>query len=138
MFKTSRRSSVPCPIPRSGFWTMLALTAHIPAGRAVWHGWRACAQAALHQEIHRHAGWVFCALVERVGRTRRRGPCLIMVEMDVVLRDVSELVWREVELRGDNVGADRVRIGRIAIDRPRPLIVAQGEFPAADMAFGVI
>src|ERR1700736_183666 len=61
-----------------------------------------------------------------------------MVEMNVMLRDVGELVRREVELRGDNVGADRVRIGRIAIDRPRPLIVAQGEFPAADTAFGVI
>ena len=118
---------------------MLALTVAY-SGRDAPFGTvgRAGAQAALRHEVHRDTGLVFCALVKRVGCSRRRGPCLIMIEMNVVLRNVSQLIRREIELRRDDVSAHGARIGGIAIDRPRPLVVAYGEYPAGDIGFGVI
>jgi hypothetical protein len=61
-----------------------------------------------------------------------------MIEVDVVLRDVGQLIRREIELRGDDVGPHGARIGGIAIDRPRPLIVTYGEFRAGDIGLRVI
>jgi hypothetical protein len=61
-----------------------------------------------------------------------------MVEMNVVLRDVSELVRPEIELRRGDVRAYRASIGGVAIDRPWPLIVAYGEHCAVHISFCVI
>ena len=61
-----------------------------------------------------------------------------MIEMNVVLRDVSQLIRSEIELRRVDVGAHGARISGIAIDRPRPLVVAYGEYPARDIGLSVI
>ena len=66
---------------------------------------------------HRDTGLVFCALVKRVGCSRRRGPCLIMIEMNEVLRNVSQFVHPEIELCRVDVSTHGARIGGIILYR---------------------
>src|ERR1019366_10378767 len=97
-------------------------------GRAVRHGWGAGTQAALRHEVHRDTGLVFRALIERVGDGPGPRPRLIMVEMNIMLRDIRQFIRPEIELRRVDVSTHGPRVGGIAVDRPRPLIVTYGEY----------
>ena len=90
-------------------------------------------QARADQQVAAHAG-----AVPRIGRAAGHRHLLLVVEMDVVAGDISQIVGGEVELARLEILADRALERDVAVRLEMAGRVVAGEFHAVHLAVAVI